>query len=246
MALSRTELAKKLNGVDNQDEIIDYIMAENGKQINSLRAENEELKTQLLDAKNATTKVNNEFTAYKESVKDFDTFKQENEKLKAQIKTYDDAKKNEAYFQELSKVGVDDKFKNFVFSEVKPNENEKVEDYNARVNKYLEENTQFKSENYGKINSQLNFKDGKSVDFTKMTDEEYIDLLESVYGKEITNDIKKASIKFTMTVPDGCRQKSYKAPEGISVSATDKSVSFSYPLLRLLTLTGTETSFIQW
>ena len=49
MALSRTELAKKLNGVDNQDEIIDYIMAENGKQINSLRAENEELKTQLLD-----------------------------------------------------------------------------------------------------------------------------------------------------------------------------------------------------
>lgn len=80
----------------------------------------------------------------------------------------------------------------------------------------------------------------------KMTDEEYIDLLESVYGKEITNDIKKASIKFTMTVPDGCRQKSYKAPEGISVSATDKSVSFSYPLLRLLTLTGTETSFIQW
>lgn len=174
MALSRTELAKKLNGVDNQDEIIDYIMAENGKQINSLRAENEELKTQLLDAKNATTKVNNEFTAYKESVKDFDTFKQENEKLKAQIKTYDDAKKNEAYLQELSKVGVDDKFKNFVFSEVKPNGNEKVEDYNARVNKYLEENTQFKSENYGKINSQLNFKDGKSVDFTKMTDEEYI------------------------------------------------------------------------
>ena len=80
----------------------------------------------------------------------------------------------------------------------------------------------------------------------KMTDEEYLDLLESVYGKEITNDIKKASIKFTMTVPDGCRQKSYKAPEGISVSATDKSVSFSYPLLRLLTLTGTETSFIQW
>ena len=174
MALSRTELAKLLNGVDNQEDIINYVMAENGKQINQLRAENEELKTQLQDAKTTATAKEKEYAAYKESVKDFDTFKQENEKLKAQIKTYDDAKKNEAYLHELSKVGVDDKFKNFVFSEVKPNENEKVEDYNARVNKYLEENTQFKSENYGKINSQLNFKDGKSVDFTKMTDEEYI------------------------------------------------------------------------
>ena len=80
----------------------------------------------------------------------------------------------------------------------------------------------------------------------KMSDAEYIDLLETVYGKEITNDIKKASIKFTMSVPDGCRLKKYEAPKGVSVSATDSSVNFSYPLLRLLTLTGTENAFVQW
>lgn len=174
MALSRTELSKLLSGVDNQEDIINYVMAENGKQVNQLRAENENLKTQLSDANDKLAAKDKEYVALKDSVKDFDNFKQENENLKAQVKSFEDSKKNEAYMSELAKAGVDDKFKKFIFSEIKPNENEKAEEYKARVAEYLEQNQQFKSENYGKIDTQFDFKNGKEVDFSKMTDEQYL------------------------------------------------------------------------
>lgn len=174
MPISRTELAKMLTGVENAEEIINYVMAENGKQINSLRAENEDLKTKLLDAGKAQAEKEKEFAAYKDSVKDFETFKKENEELKSQVKGYETKEKEKAYFDELTNIGVDEKFKKFVFSEVKPNENESVEDYNKRVNEYMEKNVQFKSENFAKVNTQLNFKNQPLPDFSKMSDEEYL------------------------------------------------------------------------
>lgn len=173
MSISRQELAKMLVGVENSEDIINYVMAENGKQINALRAENEDLKTKLSDSSKLFADKESEFATFKDGVKDFETIKKENEDLKNQIKSYVKKENDGKYLSELAKAGVDSKYQEFVYSKVVPNENESLEDYNKRAVDYLNENTQFKSETYQAFNSQVNI-EGSKVDFTKMSDEDYL------------------------------------------------------------------------
>lgn len=182
MAISRTELAKLLNGVDNQEDIINYVMAENGKQINALRAENEELKSKIsLETKKVNDKEK-EFNDFKESVKDFETIKKQNEELNSKIKEFEKLESDKKFIDELDNAGVDEKYKEFVFSKLTPTENETIENYKTRVNDYLEKNNQFKTENYQKIHTQLEV-DGNAPDFNKMSDEEYINYKSSLRNK---------------------------------------------------------------
>lgn len=173
MALIRSDLQKLLTGVDNADEIINKIMAEHGKEVNALKAENQELNTKVLDLTKDVQTKEKEFNDYKESVKDYETIKNQNQDYATEINNYKKAESNKVYIEELGKNGVDEKFKKFVFSELAPNENEKAEDYAKRVNEYVEKNPQYKAENYKNVSSSYKPNGGGAPDFEKMTAEEY-------------------------------------------------------------------------
>lgn len=174
MALNRSELQKLLTGVDNADDIINKIMSDYGKEVNALKAENQELNTKVLDLTKDVQAKEKEFNDYKESVKDYESVKNQNQEYANEINNYKKAEINKTYMEELGKNGVDEKFKKFVFSELAPNENEKAEDYAKRVNEYVEKNPQYKAENYKKFDSSYKQGGGGTPDFEKMSAEEYI------------------------------------------------------------------------
>ena len=91
MALKRSDLESLLQGVENKEDIINKIMAEHGKSINELKAENETLKGQVLDK-------TNEYNALVEKTKDYDSMKQSNEELNNTINSFKAKEENQKYY----------------------------------------------------------------------------------------------------------------------------------------------------
>ena len=82
----------------------------------------------------------------------------------------------------------------------------------------------------------------------KMTQAEYKELVASVYGQELADDMQKGKIVITLTVPDGKSIKNSGAKIGRSSKASKnpKRISFSIPMLEFLTLQTEKTAFISW
>lgn len=82
----------------------------------------------------------------------------------------------------------------------------------------------------------------------KMTQAEYKELVASVYGQELADDMQKGKIVITLTVPDGKSIKNSGAKIGRSSKASknSKRLSFSIPMLEFLTLQTEKTAFISW
>ena len=181
MGLSRVELSKRLNGVENAEEIIDYVMSEHGKALNNAKAENEETRAKLLEANKNLEVKENELKEANSKITNFEKLQNENNELKTKVQNFESEKKNAEYLEALN--GVNEKFKKFVFAENKPNENESVEDYKKRINTWLNDNQEFKVENFKKKSSAFNISDGDNVDFDNMSDKEYAEYYEKLNNK---------------------------------------------------------------
>lgn len=80
----------------------------------------------------------------------------------------------------------------------------------------------------------------------QMSSQEYIDLIESVYGKELAQELENASIKVTLCCPKGCKiAKSSLSKTDISKTSETK-VTFSMALCDFLVLQNTKTFSINW
>ena len=140
MALKRADLEKLLEGVEKKDEIINYVMAENGKTINDSNAKYEELRTQ----KDALQK---EFDDYKKATGDYETIKKSNEELKAKVTGFEAEKANKDYFDKLEKLGFDKTFiDEDIFKRIPKPADNKMESFEASAKKYLEEHPKFRAE----------------------------------------------------------------------------------------------------
>lgn len=140
MALKRADLEKLLEGVEKKDEIINYVMAENGKTINDSNARYEELRTQ----KDALQK---EFDEYKKSTGDYETIKKSNEELNAKVKGFEAEKANKDYFDKLESLGFDKTFiDEDIFKRIPKPADNKMESFEASAKKYLEEHPKFRAE----------------------------------------------------------------------------------------------------
>ena len=111
--------------------------------------------------KNKYNKVVNDFAEYKKNndvskYADYDT-------IKAEIETLKSEKIERDYLEKISSAKVDDKFKKFVLSEVKPLVTDK-KDFDTCLKEYLETNTQFvgNSQTFSKGSSSLNLQGGDS------------------------------------------------------------------------------------
>ena len=140
MGIKRSDLALKLQGVENAEDIINYIMSEHGKAINELKAENETLKGQVLDK----TK---EYDALVEKTKDYDTMKQSNEELNNTINSYKAKEENQQYFSVLKELGYNEEFiDENIFTKIQKGEN--IETFKTNATEFLKTKPMYKGENF--------------------------------------------------------------------------------------------------
>lgn len=140
MALKRTDLDKLLQGVENKDDIINTIMAEHGKSINELKAENETLKGQILDK-------TNEYNNLVEKTKDYDTMKQSNEDLNNQITALKSKEENQKYYSVLKELGYNEEFiDENIFNKVQKGES--IDQFKSNATNFLKEKPMYKAEGF--------------------------------------------------------------------------------------------------
>lgn len=140
MGIKRSDLALKLQGVENAEDIINYIMSEHGKAINELKAENETLKGQVLDK-------TNEYNALVEKTKDYDTMKQSNEELNNTINSYKAKEENQQYFSVLKELGYNEEFiDESIFAKVQKGEN--IETFKANATEFLKAKPMYRGESF--------------------------------------------------------------------------------------------------
>jgi hypothetical protein len=70
-------------------------------------------------------------------LKDYDALKSSHEEKDNEIASLKAEKVKGSYLRVIEKANVDDEFIEFVYSKVEPKENEKIEDYKARVDEYI-------------------------------------------------------------------------------------------------------------
>lgn len=171
--MKRADLEAKLQGVENKDDIINYVMAEYGKSVNELKAENEALKSKNFDGEKA-------FNEYKESVKDYDEVKKLNEELQGKLGKYTTEKENQEYYKVLKKVGFDDEF----IDETIFNKIPKGEDFEKKAVEFLKEKPKYAADNYETHHGSFEYKAGEQTDTSNMTDSELYDYLKKLNGQE--------------------------------------------------------------
>ena len=80
----------------------------------------------------------------------------------------------------------------------------------------------------------------------QMTGEEYMDLIESIYGAELAKELKTAVVKVSLSCPKGHKiAKSSLSKTDISKTSETK-VTFNMALCDLLVLSNTKTFSINW
>ena len=166
MALKRADLEKLLEGVEKKDEIINFVMAENGKSINDANARYEELRTQKDD-------LQKQFDDYKKQTGDYETIKKSNEELTTKVAGFEAEKANKGYYDKLSELGFDKDFiDEDIFKKIPKPADNKMESFEASAKKYLEEHPKFRAETV--VNHQgFNYNGSINPD-TNMSDEELL------------------------------------------------------------------------
>lgn len=177
--LNRSDLDKLLQGVENKDDIINQIMSAHGNTINALKAEVEELKTQVLDK----TKEYNELA---EKTKDYDAVKKQNEELTSEINGYKASKENEQYFAVLKELGYNEEFIDESIL-AKINKGENIDEFKTNATKFIKEKPMYKAEQLTpqpRTNPSGSYKGG-NVEITEgMTDEEILAVLQEAHNKK--------------------------------------------------------------
>ena len=70
-------------------------------------------------------------------MQEYDTLKTSSEEKDTEIAALKAEKSKSGYLRIIEKANVDDEFIEFVYSKVQPKENEKAEEYKARVDEYI-------------------------------------------------------------------------------------------------------------
>lgn len=167
MAIKRSELEKKLEGVENKEDIINYVMAENGNSINAANAKYEELKTQY-------DELNAQFEDHKKATGDYETIKKSRDDLQKEIDGYKAKEANKAYFDKLNSLGFDSTFVDEdIFKRIPKVENDgDLKKWEENAKKFLAEHPKFKNEPV--VNqSGFSFKGSNDPD-NPMSDEEML------------------------------------------------------------------------
>lgn len=141
MAIKRSELEKLLEGVEKKDDIINYVMAENGNSINAANAKYEELKTKYDD-------LNAQFEDHKKATGDYETIKKSKEDLQKEIDGYKAKEANKAYFDKLNSLGFDSTFVDEdIFKRIPKVENDgDLKKWEENAKKFLAEHPKFRNE----------------------------------------------------------------------------------------------------
>lgn len=141
MAIKRSELEKLLEGVEKKDDIINYVMAENGNSINAANAKYEELKTKYDD-------LNAKFEDHKKATGDYETIKKSKEDLQKEIDGYKAKEANKAYFDKLNSLGFDSTFVDEdIFKRIPKVENDgDLKKWEENAKKFLAEHPKFRNE----------------------------------------------------------------------------------------------------
>lgn len=169
--MKREELLKKLEGLENVNQVVDYIMAENGKDINKYRSEVEVLKTEKEDlVKNHNTET--------EKYKDYETLKTKNLEYETELKAFKTKAQKEPFLKALSNAKIDDDFTDVVLKKLEFNDDSKIEEFQKKLETFVKENPKYTTEKVETRNTNSNyFGNGKTNysydELTKMTDEEY-------------------------------------------------------------------------
>ena len=177
MSLNRADLEKKLEGVENKDDIITFVMTEHGKMVNDLKFKVEELKSQILDEKKNTDDAN----AKLEGFKDYEDLKAKNEELSNQINAYLEKEKNQKYYETLKKVGFNEEFiDEEIFRKVP--KTEKMEDFEKQASEFLKEKPMYAAEDY-RDHSNIFEPNGTEGGQNQMSDEEMLKALKEMDKK---------------------------------------------------------------
>ena len=141
MAIKRSELEKLLEGVEKKDDIINYVMAENGNSINAANAKYEELKTKYDD-------LNAQYEDHKKATGDYETIKKSKEDLQKEIDGYKAKEANKAYFDKLNSLGFDSTFVDEdIFKRIPKVENDgDLKKWEENAKKFLAEHPKFRNE----------------------------------------------------------------------------------------------------
>lgn len=141
MAIKRADLEKLLEGVEKKDEIINYVMAENGKSINDANAKYEELRTQK-------DELQKQFDEDKKSTGDYETIKKSKEELQKEIDGYKAKEAEKAYFDKMNALGFDSTFVDEdIFKRIPKVENDgDLKKWEENAKKFLADNPKFKNE----------------------------------------------------------------------------------------------------
>lgn len=135
-----------LNGLELEAETIDTIMAEHGKLVTKDKEKITELTTKLDGFKDVSTKI--------------DTLTAERDDYKTKYETEFNGRVTRENGDKISGAGIDDKFKDFVMSEVNKNVNNDT-DFDKALKEYVEKNPQYKkNESTRKVNSSFSVSGG--------------------------------------------------------------------------------------
>ena len=141
MAIKRSELEKKLEGVENKEDIINYVMAENGNSINAANAKYEELKTQY-------DELNAQFEDHKKATGDYETIKKSRDDLQKEVDGFKAKEADKAYFDKMNALGFDSTFVDEdIFKRIPKVENDgDLKKWEENAKKFLADNPKFKNE----------------------------------------------------------------------------------------------------
>lgn len=169
MGISRKELEAKLVNVENKDEIINYIMSENGKSIEELKAKNYELEEKF-------DNLTKEHKEYVDNHSNYDDLIKQNEELNGKVTAYEEAKKEQSYYDVLKELNFDNDFINKdIFNRIDKGEN--IEAFKNNAQAYLKEHPKFSNEETIQINHTFDY-NNLEKDLDKMSDEELLKELE--------------------------------------------------------------------
>lgn len=177
MAIKRSELEKLLEGVEKKDDIINYVMAENGNSINAANAKYEELKTKYDD-------LNAQFEDHKKATGDYETIKKSKEDLKKEIDGYKAKEANKAYFDKLNSLGFDSTFVDEdIFKRIPKVENDgDLKKWEENAKKFLADHPKFRNETV-EHKDGFQFKGGNDPD-NPQNDEELLKQLRDAHKQQ--------------------------------------------------------------
>ena len=167
MAIKRSELEKLLEGVEKKDDIINYVMSENGNSINAGNARYEELKTKY-------DELNSQFEDYKKTTGDYETIKKSKDDLQKELDGYKAKEADKAYFDKLNALGFDATFVDEdIFKRIPKVENDgDLKKFEESAKKFLAEHPKFRNETV--VNQGgFNYQGGNNPD-TPQSDEELL------------------------------------------------------------------------